>query len=134
MNREGYISVPEVGQVPRQRAHARGRAFATRSVLSGIYWLRPPGQRSTTFADVSLGKLRSIQVFLLGQVVRPGGYTVSSVARALHALYAAGGPTRAGTLRDMRLMRDGRLETSVDLYEVLLRGEASRDVRSRTAT
>lgn len=130
LNREGTVTLPEAGQVQLagltlEEARARLHAALSR-VYSG---LRPAGQRSTTFLQVSVGKLRSIQVFILGEVVRPGGYTVSSVSRILNALYAAGGPTRGGTLRDVQLNRGGRRVASLDLYEIILRGDASHEAR-----
>jgi protein involved in polysaccharide export with SLBB domain len=105
--------VPDVGQLALsgltlQAARARIRA----SLAHAYSGLRPEGQRSTTFISLSLGKLRSIQVFLLGQVVRPGSYTLSSVARVLNALYAAGGPSPEGSLRDVRVLRGGRVMCS----------------------
>lgn len=123
VSREGLVTLPDVGQVAvagltLEEARARVRASLAR-VYSG---LRPAGQHSTTFVSLSLGKLRNIQVFLLGSVVRPGSYTLSSVSRMLNALYAGGGPTREGSLRDVRLLRGGRPVASVDLYDVILGG------------
>lgn len=126
VNREGLVSLPDVGQVAvsgltLEEARARVRAALAR-VYSG---LRPAGQRSTTFLSLSLGNLRTIQVFLLGHVARPGGYTISSVSRVLNALYAAGGPTRDGSLREVRVLRGGRTAATVDLYDVILGGTAT---------
>jgi len=123
VSREGAVTLPDVGQVavsglPLGAARERIRAALAR-VYSG---LRGANGRSTTSLSLSLGKLRSIQVFLLGQVVRPGGYTLSAVSRALNALYAAGGPTLAGSLRDVRIVRGGQIVARVDLYEVILQG------------
>lgn len=130
VNREGQVTLPEVGQVDVNGLTLEGVRVRMRAALARVYsGLRPAGQRSTTFMNVSLGKLRSIQVFILGQVVRPGGYTVSSVSRVLNALYAAGGPSRSGSMRDVRVVRGGRVVDSVDLYEVVLRGETSKEAR-----
>lgn len=123
VTREGSVTLPDVGQVavsglPLGAARERIRASLSR-VYSG---LRGTSGRSTTSLSLSLGKLRSIQVFLLGNVVRPGGYTLSAVSRALNALYAAGGPTLDGSLRDVRIVRGGEVVAHVDLYDVILRG------------
>ncbi|MFN8589584.1 MAG: SLBB domain-containing protein [Candidatus Eisenbacteria bacterium] len=125
VNREGFVTLPDVGQVGvaglrLDEAKARIRAALAR-VYSG---LRPADQHSTTFVSLSLGRLRTIQVFLLGQVVRPGAYSISSVSRVLNALYAAGGPSRDGSLRDVRVMRGGTVFAHVDLYDVILGGAA----------
>jgi protein involved in polysaccharide export with SLBB domain len=132
VNREGVVTLPDVGQVSVQGLTLDEARARLRGALARVYsGLRPGGQHSTTFVSVSLGRLRTIQVFLLGQVVRPGGYTLSSVSRVLNALYAAGGPTRDGSLRDVRILRDGQVSASVDLYDVILGGDASRVARLR---
>ncbi len=126
VNREGVVTLPDVGQVAvsgltLDEARARVRAALAR-VYSG---LKPEGRRSTTFLSLSLGRLRTIQVFLLGHVQRPGGYTISSVSRVLNALYAAGGPTRDGSLREVRVLRGAQVAATVDLYDVVLGGTAT---------
>lgn len=123
VSREGTVTLPDVGQVavnglPLGAARERIRISLAR-VYSG---LRGANGRSTTSLSLSLGRLRSIQVFLLGHVVRPGGYTLSAVSRALNALYAAGGPTLTGSLRDVRIVRGGEVVAHVDLYDVILAG------------
>jgi polysaccharide export outer membrane protein len=130
VNREGRVTLPEAGQVEVNALTLEAARVRLRAALASVYsGLRPPGQRSSTFMSVSLGRLRSIQVFIVGQVVRPGGYTVSSVARVLNALYAAGGPSPTGSMRDVRVMRGGQVAGAVDLYDVILRGDTSKEVR-----
>lgn len=128
VGRDGRVTLPEVGQVDvtgltldaaRSRLHASlARAY------SGLKAAKP-----TTFMNVSIGQLRSIQVYVLGAAVRPGGYAVSSVSRVLNALYAAGGPAAGGSMRDVRVLRGGRVAGTVDLYDVILRGDTSHEVR-----
>ncbi len=130
VTREGSVTLPDVGQVavsglPLGAARERIRAALAR-VYSG---LRGTNGRSTTSLSLSLGKLRSIQVFLLGDVVRPGGYTLSAVSRALNALYAAGGPTLDGSLRDVRILRGGQVVAHIDLYDVILKGAGQEMTR-----
>ena len=79
--------------------------------------------------NVSMGKLRTIQVFVLGEVKSPGVYTVSSLATMSNALLASGGPTALGSLRKVQLRRKGKLVTTLDLYDFLLRGDTSGDTR-----
>ena len=130
VNREGTLTLPDVGTIPVNGLTLDGVRSRIRAALAPVYaGLRPAGQRATISLDVSLGKLRSIQVFLLGEVVKPGGYTVSSVSRALNALYVAGGPTRAGSLRDLRVIRGGQVVAHVDLYRLLLTGDADDETR-----
>jgi len=78
---------------------------------------------------VSLGELRSIQVFVVGQARRPGSYTVSSLCTLVNALFASGGPSSAGSLRHIQLKRSDGVVTEFDLYDLLLRGDKSKDRR-----
>jgi len=128
VNREATITVPDIGQVVLNGltlAQAK-RAITDRlaSVYSGIRARRP-----TTFVDVTLGKLRTIQVFILGDVVQPGGYTISSVSTVLNALYSAGGPTPRGSMRDVRIIRHNEVHRVVDLYGYILTGSKAEEVR-----
>ena len=130
VNREGAITLPDVGTIPVNGLTLEGTRSRIRAVLAPVYaGLRSTGQRSTISLDVSLGKLRSIQVFLLGEVVKPGGYTISSVSRVLNALYVAGGATRRGSLRDVRVLRGRQVVAHVDLYRLLLTGDAADETR-----
>ena len=128
VSREATITVPDIGQVVLNGltlAQAK-RLISDRlsTVYSGIRARRP-----TTFVDVTLGKLRTIQVFILGDVVQPGGYTISSVSTVLNALYNAGGPTARGSMRDVRIVRHNDVYRRVDLYGYILTGNKAEDVR-----
>lgn len=79
--------------------------------------------------NVTMGSLRSITVYVVGQVNRPGAYTVSSLSTLVNALMAAGGPSYAGTLRDIQVKRGGRVITHFDAYNLLLKGEKKGDIR-----
>jgi polysaccharide biosynthesis/export protein len=76
--------------------------------------------------SVSLGKLRSIQVFVIGQVKRPGTYTISSLGTVVNALFASGGPKKRGSMRRIQLRRGGRLVATFDLYALLTGGDESQ--------
>ncbi|MDD4500466.1 MAG: SLBB domain-containing protein [Bacteroidales bacterium] len=80
---------------------------------------------------VSLGNIRSIQVNIMGEVVLPGTYTLSSFSSLFHALYSAGGVNRIGSLRDIKLIRDGKTISTVDVYEYLIKGESSGNITLR---
>jgi protein involved in polysaccharide export with SLBB domain len=80
-------------------------------------------------ASITLGELRSIRVFLLGDVVRPGSYSVSGLSTITNALYSGGGVRPIGSLRNIQLRRDGVTVSTLDLYDLLLRGDTRGDVR-----
>jgi polysaccharide biosynthesis/export protein len=77
--------------------------------------------------NVSIGQLRSIQVFVLGYARRPGTYTVSSLSTLVNTLFASGGPASDGSMRHVQLKRNNALLTDLDLYDVILRGDKSAD-------
>ena len=78
---------------------------------------------------VTLGRLRTIQVNVMGEVEMPGTYRLSSFATVFHALYQAGGVTDIGTLRNIRVLRSGREVASVDIYKYLFHGDSKDDIR-----
>ena len=96
-----------------------------RTVYSGL--ARGPG--ATTHFSLTVARLHTNQVYVLGDVAEPGSYRVSSAGTALTALYAAGGPTSDGGMRRIEIRRGGRVVDSLDVYDYLLHGDASRDVR-----
>lgn len=79
--------------------------------------------------SVNMGQLRSIQVFVLGQARRPGVYTVSSLSTLVNAIFASGGPNTNGSMRGIRLMRQDQAVCEFDLYDLLQRGDKSKDQR-----
>ncbi|WP_240731857.1 SLBB domain-containing protein [Geobacter sp. FeAm09] len=79
--------------------------------------------------NISLGKLKTIQVFVVGEVELPGSYPISSLATVVNALSAAGGPTKNGSLRVIKLTRNGKPAENIDLYDMFLSGDRSKDVR-----
>lgn len=78
---------------------------------------------------VSMGQLRSIQVFVVGQVRRPGSYTVSSLSTLVNTLFASGGPSKRGSMRHIQLKRNGKVVTNFDLYDLLANGDKSKDAQ-----
>jgi len=79
--------------------------------------------------SVTMGRLRTVRVHVVGEVCQPGSYVLSSLSNLTTALFSAGGPTKLGSLRDIRLLRNGRLVGTLDLYDFLLRGDRARDFR-----
>lgn len=121
VSREGVINFPEIGPIT-----VSGLTFTDmRETINQ----RVAEQMIGTRASVTLGELRSIRVFVLGDVVRPGSYTVSGLSTMTNALFASGGVKSIGSLRNIRLMRNGETIGTLDLYDLLLRGDTSADQR-----
>lgn len=128
VDKEGRIFIPTVGQVmvsgqTMDATYTRLKAQMSKS-YSGLV-SHPP----TVWLDVTLAKLRPKRVFIMGEVSKPGGYTVSSYATVFSTLFSVGGPTVRGTLRDVRVIRDNRTITHVDLYNYLVGADSTNDIR-----
>jgi protein involved in polysaccharide export with SLBB domain len=79
--------------------------------------------------NVTMGQLRSIQIFVLGSARQPGAYTVSSLSTLVNALFASGGPSATGSMRHIELRRDNRVLEDFDVYDLLRRGDKSHDAQ-----
>ena len=114
VDREGRLSLPEAGPLL-----VSGKTLGdVQEVVQRI--LRT--QYRDVSADISLGRLRSVRVYVVGEVVSPGAYDISSLSTALNALFAAGGVTPRGSLRLLRHSRGRQLVEGVDVYDLLLHG------------
>lgn len=123
VTRDGELQFPEIGPVP-----VAGLTFqAMREQLQSTVQNQLIGQN----ANITMGPLRSINVFVMGEAWRPGSYTVSALSTITNALVVSGGITDIGSLRNVRLMRAGERVGELDLYDLLLRGDTSGDVRLR---
>jgi polysaccharide biosynthesis/export protein len=121
VDRDGTISIPKVGNI-----NVAGIRFQE---LHG-YLKTAIGRVFRNFdLNVSMGQLRSIQIFVVGHAARPGNYTVSSLSTLVNALFASGGPTTKGSMRRIQLKRGDKLVTEFDMYDLLLRGNKSKDVQ-----
>jgi protein involved in polysaccharide export with SLBB domain len=128
VTREGFVVIPQVGQLYVANLSLAQLDDLLYSRLGRVYsGVRRRG--GTTQFAVSVARLRSLQVFVVGDVLRPGSYRVSSAGTALTALYAAGGPSDNGSLRRVEVRRDGRVVSTLDVYDYLTQGDASRDAR-----
>jgi len=114
VDREGRLSLPEIGTI-QVAGHTLGDV--QRIVQSSLR-----GQFRQLDADVSLARLRVVRVYVVGDVLRPGAYDVSSLSTPLNALYQAGGPTSRGSMRVIKHYRANQLVEDVDLYDLLLHG------------
>lgn len=121
VNRSGEVVLPKVGAV---RVWGVSFGQLPRVIESNL---------AKTFRNfqinVTMGKLRLIKVYLVGEVKSPGGYDISSLSTLVNALSAAGGPTRNGTLRNIQVKRGGETVETADLYDFFLKGDKSRDMR-----
>ena len=131
VTREGFIVIPQVGQVFVNNLTLGDLENVLYGRLGRVYSGVRRGGGSTRFS-VSVANLRSLQVFVVGDVDRPGSYRISSAGTAFSALFAAGGPTRNGSLRRVEIKRGGKVVDSLDVYDYLLRGDATHDVRLET--
>lgn len=132
VTREGFVVIPQVGQVfvanlsLEQLEEVMYRRL--RSVYSGI---GRDANASTRFY-LTIVRLRTNQVFVVGEAVAPSSYQVASVGTMLTALYGAGGPSDIGSLRNVQLRRAGQVVSTLDVYDYLIRGDASKDARLET--
>lgn len=119
VDRNGTIYIPTVGTVS---------VAGIRYERLTEYLKQAIGRYYRNFdLDVTLGRLRAIQVFVVGQVRRPGAYTVSSLSTLVNALFASGGPSKRGSKRQIQLKRGGRVVTAFDLYDLIVNGDKSKD-------
>ena len=121
VTREGQLHFPGIGPIS-----VAGLTFEN---LSQQLHERINRQMIGVKASISMGALRSIRVFVLGDAHRPGSYTVSALSTMTNALFVSGGIRPIGSLRDIQLKRKGKVITRLDLYDLLLRGDTSADVR-----
>lgn len=129
ITREGFVVIPDVGQVNVSNLTLGQFEDVLYTRLGRVYSGVKRGSGATTHFSVSVSKLRSNQIFVIGDVQSPASYRISSAATALTALYAAGGPNDQGSLRRIEIRRGGTVVATLDLYNYLLRGDASADVR-----
>jgi polysaccharide export outer membrane protein len=121
VNREGQLILPRLGPL--------SVAGLTFEQVKEVIEAKVASQLVATKAVVSLGKLRAINVFLAGDVLAPGSYSVSGLSTVLQVLYAGGGVSEIGSLRNIQVKRRGKVVATLDAYDILLRGDTSGDVR-----
>ncbi len=120
VDRSGSIYIPQVGSV-----RVAGLPF---SQLQDFLKAHYAYVFRNFDLNVNLGQLRSIQIFFTGEAQRPGSYTISSLSTLVNAVFACGGPAISGSMRHIELRRGSTLVSDFDLYELLLRGDKSKDV------
>ncbi len=124
---EGTVQISNLGPISVSGLTIEEASARLIDRLSSLYsGLKPP--KKDTFAQVTLGSIRSIKVSIVGEVERPGTYTLSSLATVFNALYAAGGPTDNGTYRSIKVLRDGKQFKEVDVYDFLVDGNLQNNI------
>lgn len=121
VNRAGIINFPSLGPV-----QVAGMTFSdVRDSLNQRVKEQMIGVRS----DISLGEMRTMQVFVMGDAYKPGAYTVSALTTISQAIYYSGGFSESGALRNVQLKRNGQVIRKLDMYDLLLKGDARNDIR-----
>ncbi len=122
---EGDVVLRDVGLITLSGLKLKDATKRIKNIYGRYYSDLSSG---ATSLKVSLGKLRTIHVNILGEVSAPGTYTISSLSSVFHALYVAGGVSPIGSLRNIQVFRGGKLFKSVDVYQYLMKGENSGDI------
>ena len=120
LDRNGQISLPKIGVVVLNGVPMRNIEAVLRSHIAKVF---------TNFdVNANLGRLRSIQVYVVGQAQQPGTYKLSSLSSLVNALFISGGPSANGSMRNIQLKRAGRVITTLDLYDFIAKGDKARDL------
>jgi protein involved in polysaccharide export with SLBB domain len=121
VDRTGAIYLPKIGPISVAGVRYDQLNTYMKAAISRVF--------KNFDLDVTLGRLRAVQVFVVGQVRRPGSYTVSSLSTLVNALFASGGPSKRGSMRHILLKRQGKDVTDFDLYDLIAFGDKSKDVQ-----
>ena len=121
VDRNGILSIPKVGSINVGGVRYDQLQGLVKSSIGRIY--------NNFDLTVTLGQLRSFEVFVVGQVKHPGAYTIGPMSTLVNAVYLSGGPSASGSMRRIELKRGGRTLSEFDLYDLLLKGDKSRDLR-----
>src|SRR6266850_3040746 len=121
VDRAGQIYIPQVGEIPVAGVHYSDLEQHLKGDISKVF--------KNFNITASVGRLRSIQIVIVGDARYPGTYTISSLSTLVNAIFASGGPAPQGSLRHIQVRRDGATITDFDFYDLLLKGDKSKDVR-----
>ncbi len=121
VDRNGQVSIPKAGTFTLSGVKASELSNVLRSHMSRYY--------NNFQLTASLGQLRSLPIFVVGQARKPGAYTLSSLSTLISALFESGGPAATGSLRNIQLIRDNKTVARLDLYKFITEGNTSADQR-----
>ncbi len=121
VDRSGQVYIPQVGEISVAGVHYSELEQNLKRDVGKIF--------KNFNLTASIGRLRSIQVMVVGDARYPGTYTISSLSTLVNAIFTSGGPTPQGSLRHIQVRRDGNVITDFDLYDLLIQGDKSKDVR-----
>jgi protein involved in polysaccharide export with SLBB domain len=124
---EGRIFIPNIGPVQVGGSSIEAASVRIKTALGRIY-SGLNGANPNTFIQLRLGNIRSIKVSMVGELTKPGTYTLPSFATVFNGLYAAGGPNENGAFRKIQVYRDSRLVATVDIYEFLSKGDQNSNI------
>jgi hypothetical protein len=125
---EGTVQIENLGPVYLSGKTVKEANNYLKNEFAKIY-AGVTGETPNTQIKLTLGEIRSIQVNVMGEVVVPGTYTLSSFASVFHALYWAGGVNKIGSLRSIKVIRDGETVADVDIYDFIMEGRLKDDIR-----
>ncbi len=121
VGRDGAVQFPDLGPISLVGlSFAEARSLLQDKIAQSMIGIN---------ANITMGELRSIRIFVAGDAYKPGSYTVSSLSTITQALFVSGGVNQIGSLRNIQLKRAGKTVGSLDLYDLLMRGDASGDIR-----
>src|SRR6058998_846421 len=132
VTREGFILIPQVGQVFVSNLTLDQLRDVLYARLGRVYSGVKRGPNATTKFDISVANVRANQAYVVGEVSQPGAYQLSSLGTVLTALYAAGGVTERADMRQVELRRGGKTIATLDLYDYLIHGDTRTDLRLET--
>ena len=126
INTEGFIRIPYIAPIYVAGLTVEDAKKKIKTALTKIYSQIATGR---TAVDVTVGQIRSIKVTLIGEVTKPGSYTLPSFSTIMNALYVSGGPNEIGSMRKIELVRNGKIKSTFDVYDFLLNADLSKNSR-----
>lgn len=121
VSRDGTITIPRVGVIGVAGLDFEQLQDVLDEQFSRFY--------SNYEMSVTLGALKNIKVYVVGNARKPGGYTISSLSTLVNALLVSGGPNDSGSMRNIQVKRGGKVITNFDLYDLLMKGDKTKDIR-----
>ncbi|MGV0985815.1 MAG: SLBB domain-containing protein [Limnohabitans sp.] len=121
LDRNGQISLPKVGVINLNGVQVKDLDATLRKQVTTVF--------TNVTVNASLGKLRGITVYVVGQAQQPGTYNLNSLSTLVNAVFASGGPNANGSMRNIKLMRGGKTITKLDLYTFIVKGDKSEDAQ-----